>query len=136
MKGSLKSNSDTFTVLVRGTPFVLSRSQIERDAPNYLTSYFLNDSGERVNECLEISRDLHIFELVLKYLSGYQVFPIHDSLIPLSSTPTAALADLQVDAEFFQLEGLAQACRNATAVPQYTLITGYFKSTPHTYSPG
>jgi hypothetical protein len=136
MKGTLKSDSDTFTVTVRDTSFVLSRSQIEHDAPNYLTSYFLSDCGERINEHIQISRDPCIFELVLKYLNGYQVLPIHDSSVPPSLTAATALADLQADAEFFQLDGLVQACRNANAEPQYAVITGYFKATPDKLSIG
>ncbi|KAG8706374.1 hypothetical protein FRC08_001114 [Ceratobasidium sp. 394] len=136
MKSLAEKPSDNYTVLVSDTPFVLSRSQIERDAPNYLTSHFLDDSGHRIRESLEVSRDSDIFKLVLRYLNGYQVIPLHDSLIPASSTRAAALADLRADAEFYQLDGLLQACKSeGPSDPKYGVITCYFKVTSDTLSP-
>ncbi|KAG8740590.1 hypothetical protein FRC10_004127 [Ceratobasidium sp. 414] len=134
MKGAEKP-SDSFTVLVSGTPFVLSKSQLERDAPNYLTAYFLDDSGHRIRESLEISRDPDIFKLVLRYLNGYQVVPLHDGLIPSLSTAAAALADLRADAEFYQLDGLLHACKSDESNATYAVITCHFKATPDTLSP-
>ncbi|KAG9079985.1 hypothetical protein FRC06_007211 [Ceratobasidium sp. 370] len=136
MKALTEKYSDGFTVLVSGIPFVLSKSQLERDAPNYLTSHFLDDSGHRIRESLEISRDPDIFKLVLRYLNGYHVIPLHGGLIPPSSTATAALADLRADAEFYQLGGLLRACKSEeSSNPKYAIITCYFKVTSDTLSP-
>ncbi|KAF8601091.1 hypothetical protein BDV93DRAFT_524985 [Ceratobasidium sp. AG-I] len=112
MKESQETGPEKYTVVVGGRTFVLSRSQIERDSPNYFTSHFLSPSnqGLSTNTRLEILRDPDIFELVLRYLNGYHVVPIHDRLVPPKSTPETIVADLQADAEFYQLRGLIELC--------------------------
>ncbi|KAF8593806.1 hypothetical protein BDV93DRAFT_428890, partial [Ceratobasidium sp. AG-I] len=94
-----------YTIIIRDRTFLLCRSQIERDSPNFFTSYFLDPSHQEHNKItrLHIFRDPDIFELVLRYLNGYHVVPIHDKLVPATSTPKTALADLRADAEFYQL---------------------------------
>ncbi|KAG9091225.1 hypothetical protein FRC06_000654 [Ceratobasidium sp. 370] len=119
---------ETYTLIVSGTPFVLSRSQIERDAPNYFTLHFLGGSGRRIHEPIQISRDPELFRLVLRYLNGYQVAPRFDGL-------AAPLVDLQADAEFYGLDGLLEVCKAQIETVKYAVITGYFEATPDLIAP-
>ncbi|KAG8688002.1 hypothetical protein FRC11_006231 [Ceratobasidium sp. 423] len=139
----MKDTTDTYTVIVRDRFFKLTRAQMERDAPNYFTSHFLDSSGACVTRILEISRDPTLFELVLKYLNGYQILPIHPTLIPSFCTAETALGDLRADAEFYQLEGLVSLCKSKET-PKSTVrftssqvmaITGYFNSTADGLAP-
>ncbi|QRV82894.1 hypothetical protein RhiJN_10910 [Ceratobasidium sp. AG-Ba] len=123
-----------FTVIVSGVSFLLSQAQIQRDAPNYFTSYFL-DMNEFPGRKLEISRDPEVFKIVLRYLNGYHVVPLDHGLIAPSSTTTRTLADLEADAEFFQLSKLVQMCRSERTAPTYAVITTYLKTTPDSFAP-
>ncbi|KAF8601088.1 hypothetical protein BDV93DRAFT_524982, partial [Ceratobasidium sp. AG-I] len=117
----------------------LFRSQIERDSPNFFTSYFLEQSNQ--DTTLEISRDPDVFELVLRYLNGYQVVPIHERLVPPTSTPETALSDLRADAEFYQLRGLLDLCiaseqrQVVELVVSYAMITGHLRVSEGGVSP-
>ncbi|QRV97105.1 hypothetical protein RhiJN_25124 [Ceratobasidium sp. AG-Ba] len=122
----MKDNgTERFAVVVADRRFVLSRAQIEHDSPNYLTSYFLNEDGKSIHDRLEITRDPKIFELVLRYLNGYQILPLDRHLIPFDSTAQRTLADLRADAEFFNLEGLAELCEISDSKPKYVVVTTY-----------
>ncbi|KDN38348.1 hypothetical protein RSAG8_09552, partial [Rhizoctonia solani AG-8 WAC10335] len=140
----MKDTTDTYTVIVRDRFFKLTKAQMERDAPNYFTSHFLDPAGECATRILEISRDPVLFELVLKYLNGYHLFPIHSSLIPAGCTAETALGDLRADAEFYKLGGLVSACKSKESPKstvrftsnQMVVITGYFNSTADGVAPG
>ncbi|KAF8593804.1 hypothetical protein BDV93DRAFT_482222 [Ceratobasidium sp. AG-I] len=133
MIDSQDTGPETYNVVVRGRPFLLHRFQIERDSPNFFTSYFLNSASERTNKNtrLDISRDPDVFELVLRYLNGYQVMPIQDRFVPSGSTLEMTLADLRVDAEFYQLRGLIDLCKApkkdqvVELVASYAVVTGH-----------
>ncbi|EUC58423.1 BTB domain protein [Rhizoctonia solani AG-3 Rhs1AP] len=99
-----------YTVSIQGVDFILSKSQIEFDGPNYFTTCFLGDFRESVTRRVELSRDPDLFRIVLSYLCGYNVFPLNEKIIPPTMTSESALLNLRADAEFYQLEGLAQAC--------------------------
>ncbi|CAE6454204.1 unnamed protein product [Rhizoctonia solani] len=141
----MKDTTDTYTVVVRDRFFKLTKAQMEQDAPNYFTSHFLDSSGQCVTRIMEISRDPSLFELVLKYLNGYQVFPIHPTLIPSCCTPETAIGDLCADAEFYGLAGLVSLCKSKEAPKstptvrfassQVAVITGYFNSTADGIAP-
>ncbi|KAJ1300459.1 hypothetical protein OPQ81_005274 [Rhizoctonia solani] len=142
---TMKDTTDTYTVIVRDRFFKLTKAQMQRDAPNYFTSHFLDSSGECATRILEISRDPFLFELVLKYLNGYRIFPIHPTLIPSHCTAETALADLRADAEFYKLAGLVSLCK-PKEIPkpvltvrftssQFVVITGYFNSTADGVAP-
>ncbi|CAE7210434.1 unnamed protein product [Rhizoctonia solani] len=139
----MKDTTDTYTVIVRDRFFKLTKAQMERDAPNYFTSHFLNSSGECATRIMEISRDPALFELVLKYLNGYNIFPIHPTFIPSGCTAETALGDLRADAEFYKLDGLVGLCKSKETPKstvrftssQVAVITGYFNSTADGVAP-
>ncbi|CCO32852.1 hypothetical protein RSOLAG1IB_08712 [Rhizoctonia solani AG-1 IB] len=141
----MKDTTDTYTVVIRDRLFKLTKAQMERDAPNYFTSHFLDSSGQCVTRIMEISRDPSLFELVLKYLNGYQIFPIHSDLVPPHCTPETAIGDLRADAEFYKLPGLVSLCKSKAtpkttptvrfASSQVAVITGYFNSTADGIAP-
>ena len=106
--------NDKFTVLVRGSSFILTRSQIEFDSPNYFTACFLGNFKESQTRTLEISRDPVLFGIIFDYLCGYTVLPLDKSVIPARMSLAMALVNLRVDAEFYQLDGLVRACDNLT----------------------
>ncbi|KAF8601074.1 hypothetical protein BDV93DRAFT_608308 [Ceratobasidium sp. AG-I] len=143
MKKSTVSSPEKYNLVVGGRKHVLFRSQIERDSPNFFTSYFLDPSDQvrNKNTRLDISRDPDIFDLVLRYLNGYHVLPIHDRLVPPTSTPETVLADLRADAEFYQLRGLLDLCdaagqkRIMEVVDSYAMISGYLRVSKDGMSP-
>ena len=94
---------EIFTVVVGGRRHTPLRSQIQRDSPNFFTSYFLNHSGQSLSQdtTLKVSRDPDVFELVLRYLNGFRVVPIHERLVPPTCSPETAPSDLRADAEFY-----------------------------------
>ncbi|KAF8601053.1 hypothetical protein BDV93DRAFT_524954 [Ceratobasidium sp. AG-I] len=104
--------SDKFTAVVRGSSFILTRSQVEFDSPNYFTACFLGNFKESQTRILEISRDPVLFGVIFDYLCGYTVLPLDKSVIPTRMSLATALANLRVDAEFYQLDGLVRACDN------------------------
>lgn len=93
-------------MIVRDQRFVLSRSQIEFDAPNYFTMCFLGDFTESQLRQVELSRDPHLFKIIVDYLCGYTVLPIRPDVLPPTMSPEVALANFRADAIFYQLEGL------------------------------
>ncbi|KAH7335810.1 hypothetical protein B0J17DRAFT_630042 [Rhizoctonia solani] len=139
----MKDTTDTYAVIVRDRYFKLNKAQMERDAPNYFTSHFLDSSGQCTTRILEISRNPVLFELVLKYLNGYHIFPIHPTFIPSGCTAETALGDLRADAEFYKLDGLVSLCKSKESPKstvrftssQYLVISGYFNSTQDGIAP-
>ncbi|KAF8601067.1 hypothetical protein BDV93DRAFT_524964 [Ceratobasidium sp. AG-I] len=105
----MASLAQNFTVILREQRFVLSRSQIDFDAPNYFTMCFLGEFAESVSREVELSRDPHLFKIIVDYLCGYTVLPIRQDALPPTMSPEVALANLRVDAAFYQLEGLLAA---------------------------
>ncbi|KAF8593651.1 hypothetical protein BDV93DRAFT_422617, partial [Ceratobasidium sp. AG-I] len=106
--------NDRFKIIVRDKAFKLSQSQIEFDSPNFFTACFLGDFQEAQTRILEISRDPDLFGIIVDYLCGYTVLPLKESALPARMSLTNALINLRVDAEFYQLHGLAQACNDLT----------------------
>lgn len=97
-------------MVVRGKTFLLTKSQIEFDSPNYFTTCFLGDFREAQTRRLNLSRSPEIFEVILDYLCGYKVLPLGQQSIPSRMSPEAALINLRADAAFYQLDGLIRAC--------------------------
>lgn len=106
------AQNDKYVVVVRDTRYVLSKSQIEFDSPNYFTKYFFDHTPEAEPRVLELSRDLDLFRIVLDYLSGYSVFPLTEKHIPAYSSSQAVLQDLVADATFYELGGLLRHCQD------------------------
>ncbi|KAG8790791.1 hypothetical protein FRC12_011016 [Ceratobasidium sp. 428] len=97
---------DKYTVEMRGEKFLLTRDQVEFDSPNYFTSCFLGEFTEAQTRTLTLSRDPELFKIILDYLSGYDVLPLHELMIPKRMNSNAALRNLLADAQFYQLDGL------------------------------
>ncbi|CAE6370937.1 unnamed protein product [Rhizoctonia solani] len=104
-----------YTVTVQGTDFLLTKSQIEFDAPNYFTACFLGDFEESKTHHLKMSRDPDLFRIISDYLCGYQVLPLADRVMPTRISPELVLPNLKADAEFYQLDGLVQECEKLMA---------------------
>ncbi|QRW11650.1 hypothetical protein RhiLY_10649 [Ceratobasidium sp. AG-Ba] len=117
--------TERFAVVVADRRFVLSRARIEHDSPDYLTSCFLNENGKSIHDRLKITQDPKIFELVLRYLNGYRILSLNRHLIPFDSMAQQTLADLQADAKFFNLEGLAELCETSDSKLKYVVVTTY-----------
>lgn len=118
----MASAADFFTVVVRDQRFVLSRSQINFDAPNYFTMCFLGDFAESISRQVELSRDPYLFRIIVDYLCGYTIFPIRQDVLPPTMTPEVALANLRADAVFYQLEGLLAAIKEINDSPPNLLV--------------
>lgn len=102
--------NDSFIVMVRDVEFTLTRSQVEFDSPNFFTACFLGNFQESQTRTVKISRDPVLFGIIFDYLCGYTVLPLTAGVIPSRMSPETALINLQVDAEFYQLDGLVQIC--------------------------
>ncbi|CAE6499338.1 unnamed protein product [Rhizoctonia solani] len=101
-----------YTVVLRGQEFVLTKSQIEFDSPNYFTACFLGDFQEAQTKRLELSRNPDLFKLIVEYLCGYEILPLDDKSVPSSMPLEAGLRNLRADALFYQLKGLVKSCDN------------------------
>ncbi|GAA5836558.1 hypothetical protein JCM9279_000423 [Rhodotorula babjevae] len=95
----------TYTILLRGSPFHLSSSQIRTDSPNHFTGVFLGGNGG----CSVYYSDRRptYFDLIVEWLSGYddflgQIQP-RDGMSELQ-----ALHALKAEADHFELKGLAK----------------------------
>ncbi|CAE6449776.1 unnamed protein product [Rhizoctonia solani] len=99
-----------YTILVQGTPFTLSHSQITFDSPNYFTTCFLGDFCESQTRSVQLTRSPSVFSLIRDYLCGYTVLPLSDRSIPRGMTTTQVVSNLKADALFYQLEGLVGLC--------------------------
>ncbi|KDN34344.1 hypothetical protein RSAG8_12575, partial [Rhizoctonia solani AG-8 WAC10335] len=100
----------SYTVTVRGRDFLLTKSQIEFDGPNYFTTCFLGDFKEAQTRHVKLSRDPDLFFIVWDYLCGYKVLPLSDRVIPERMSPALALENLKTNAVFYQLDGLVEQC--------------------------
>jgi hypothetical protein len=109
-----------YTIVVMNKKFVLTKSQIEFDSPNYFTTCFLGDYREAQTRQIELSRDPSLFAIIVKYLCGYSVLPLNEKQIPPDMSPTSALVNLRVDAAFYQLDGLIRACDKLLSVEKLT----------------
>ncbi|KAG9085758.1 hypothetical protein FRC06_003461 [Ceratobasidium sp. 370] len=98
--------SETYTVTMRGESFILTQDQIEFDSPNYFTSCFLGEFAESKARAVTLSRDPDLFRIVLDYLGGYKVLPLHESVVTERMGKDTAIFNLLVDAQFYQLDGL------------------------------
>ncbi|CAE6419961.1 unnamed protein product [Rhizoctonia solani] len=126
--------SAEYTIVVMDRSFKLSRSQIEFDSPNFFTSYF-NAPGQITPRKLELSRDPYLFLIILRYLNGYRLLPLHPTLVPPYCTLDSTLADLRADAQFYQLSGLSallasQNLEEDQLVFRYIEVAGSFATDP------
>ncbi|EUC53458.1 BTB domain protein, putative [Rhizoctonia solani AG-3 Rhs1AP] len=105
----MKKDPD-YMVTIQDTNFILTKSQIEFDAPNYFTTCFLGDFEESKTLHLKLSRDPGLFRIISDYLCGYNIFPLAEQVVPARMSPQLVLTNLQIDAEFYQLDGLVEQC--------------------------
>lgn len=100
---------DNFTIIVRDKTFTLTKDQLEFDSPNYFTTYFLGEfkEGQDGKKSVVFNRHPALFELVVEYLTGYDIFPVPDHYIG-SMTQGTLLKNLLKDALFYGLDGLCK----------------------------
>ncbi|QRV82946.1 hypothetical protein RhiJN_25152 [Ceratobasidium sp. AG-Ba] len=98
----MANTKQKFKVTVGDKAFYLSKPQIYFDSPNYFTSCFVDGPDDEI----ELSRDPVLFQLIVDYLNGYCVLPLRPDRLPPKTPPETVLANLRVDAEFYQLHGL------------------------------
>ncbi|KAH7332671.1 hypothetical protein B0J17DRAFT_548308, partial [Rhizoctonia solani] len=106
-----------YTIIIRNRQFLLNKSQIEFDSPNFFISCFLRDFSEAQSRTLKLSRDPDLFQVIVNYLCGYAVLPLSDDFRPAFMTPATVLTNLRTDAVFYQLDGLVEQC-DALLKPQ------------------
>jgi hypothetical protein len=104
----------TYTVIVSGEKFVLTRDQIESDPGNYFASYFLGEFSEAAAGTREliVQKEPHIFKLIQAHLRGYDILPLSDKVIPWHLTKETMISNLLNEAEFYGLDLLCQKIRN------------------------
>ncbi|KAH9816420.1 hypothetical protein DFH28DRAFT_891156 [Melampsora americana] len=102
-----RQKNGPYTVIVRGKPFILTRDQIQFDSPNLFTIAFLDDVySENVSGRLRLdSRSPDLFEIILEYLSGYPILPVHEP------------AKLLADAKYYGLDRLRDLLSLPTVGP-------------------
>lgn len=99
----------SFTVVVRGTEFELSRAQIDFDSPNLFSSSINSPSHLSTSPyVLRIDRNPLLFQIILEYLSGYEILPLQKDALPITMGLTAGLINLERDAAFFGLVELGR----------------------------
>lgn len=126
---------EAYTVHINNEVFTLTKDQVEFDSPNYFTSCFLGDFAESQSHVLYLSRDPDLFRIIIEYLSGYEVLPLNNSVIPRRMNRESVLRNLRVDADFYLLDGLVAQITNAqsaqpaqspgtSALSSYVLMSG------------
>ncbi|KAI5474261.1 hypothetical protein MNV49_003758 [Pseudohyphozyma bogoriensis] len=100
---------DEYVVVARGTRFVLSRSQVEFDGPNFFTAAFLDhDFSESSSRTLHTDRHPLLFAIICDYLAGYNVLPLQPAALPPTMSVKVGMDNLGKDAEYFQLDKLKE----------------------------
>lgn len=97
-----------YTVIVRDQIFTLYKTQIDFDAPNYFTAYFLGDFAEGASgkTTLTLDRNPSLFAILIEYMSGYHILPLAETALPRTMDKRAALKNLAEDAAFYGLSRL------------------------------
>ncbi|GAA5860857.1 hypothetical protein JCM1840_001988 [Sporobolomyces johnsonii] len=106
----------TYTIVLRGKRFVLSASQISFDSPNYFTAAFLGGFKEAATRTIYSDRRPEYFPIIYEHLAGYDVFPVKLGGLSEEEAAKAILAE----AEYFQLDGLADKAKEALDGPADT----------------
>jgi hypothetical protein len=121
------TGSDTYTILVRGQPFHLSKAQISFESPNLLTNSFLGDFAEASSRTLKLDNNLDIFAIIVEYLSGYPILPLDDSMLPGRMSVQVATRYLAKDADYLGLTRLHESLRAPTrgALQQWAGLETY-----------
>ncbi|KAB5588318.1 hypothetical protein CTheo_8241 [Ceratobasidium theobromae] len=106
-----------YIVVLRGRRFKLTWSQINFDGPNFFTACFLGEFREARTRTLELPRYPDLFPIIVDYLNGYTVLPLDMESSDLRNSSLAypeekGVKNLRAEAEFYQLDGLINACDN------------------------
>ncbi|GAA5860868.1 hypothetical protein JCM1840_001991 [Sporobolomyces johnsonii] len=108
----------TYTIVLRNKPFVLSTGQIHCDSPNYFTAAFLGEFEEAATHTIYSDRRPEYFAVIFEHLAGYDVFPVKLEGLSEEEGAKAILAE----AEYFQLDGLADKAKEALGRSQLPLL--------------
>jgi hypothetical protein len=115
---------ELFTVFVRDVRFVLTRQQVEKEGPeSYFAAAFLRGHWtESESKTITLyQQNPKIFEVIVDYLSGYQVFPLS---VPVEEQEKW-LGNLKHDATYLQLSGLLVEIQTAGAYEELVLLGPY-----------
>ncbi|RIA93419.1 hypothetical protein C1645_762470 [Glomus cerebriforme] len=100
--------TDSYLVRVGGKVFEFSEASLQTDAPNLFTEMFWG--GEVYGEKeIFFDRDPVIFEVISRYLRGYEIFPLSAINLPVGMSETIFRTNLLRDAKFFQLSKLSES---------------------------
>lgn len=98
-----------YTFSLRGTQFYLSATLLRTDSPNLFTRTLLAPpSSQRISprsEPFELDGDPRIFEIILNFFGGYEIFPLNESQF-LTSDRRAITRNLLKDAKTYELREL------------------------------
>ncbi|CAI2168037.1 4024_t:CDS:2 [Funneliformis geosporum] len=100
--------TDTYLVRIGGKVFEFSEMSLQTDAPNLFTEMFWGGKVYGVKEIF-FDRDPVIFEVISRYLRGYEIFPISSINLPVGMTENIFRHNLLRDAKFFQLTKLSES---------------------------
>ncbi|CEL61160.1 hypothetical protein RSOLAG1IB_09802 [Rhizoctonia solani AG-1 IB] len=127
-----------YTVVLRGQEFLLTKSQIDFDSPNYFSTCFLGDFREAETRRLELSRNPDLFRLIVEYLCGYEILPLNEKSLPPFMSLETGIQNLRADALFYQLDGLVNVCdrfvkprENIESLRRSFMILGYSASSTY-----
>jgi len=98
--------TNRFRVNVRDRVFYLTKSQIEFDSPNFFTTAFLGGFAEAQTKSVDLACDPMLFDLVVDYLSGYDILPLTKDAIPARMNVGQAMRAIRKDADYLSLSGL------------------------------
>jgi hypothetical protein len=110
--------TDTYTVVARGVSFTLSKAQISFDSPNFFTAAFLGGFSEAESRSVSIDTNPELFEIIVDYLSGYDVLPLNEDVLPRRMDMTRATRYLAKDADYLGLSKF-QALLTTRSVPAH-----------------
>ncbi|CAB4387730.1 hypothetical protein RhiirA5_394736 [Rhizophagus irregularis] len=100
--------TDSYLVRVGGKVFEFSETSLQTDAPNLFTEMLWG--GEVYGEKeIFFDRDPVIFEVISRYLRGYEIFPISSINLPVGMSENVFRQNLLRDAKFFQLSKLSES---------------------------
>jgi hypothetical protein len=105
---ALNNKTQTYSLLVSGERFELTKDQIQSDSGNYFATFFFGDFAEADNGCTEliISKEPKLFKLIQAHLRGYTILPLSASSIPDYMTPETTAINLLAEAQYYGLQML------------------------------
>jgi hypothetical protein len=113
-----------FQVYAQGRSFSLQEEQLRFDSPNAFTDHF--DQPHPTNPTkgappLQLRQDPALFEIIVQYLSGYDILPLSDKGLPIGMSIETATKNLFKDAGKLRLNRLAKLLTTPT-IPGSTML--------------